>query len=206
MQWIRTHLKIVIPTGLVVLAGAAYLAFGFFGIQTLFIDDKVDEAGPVFDSGAGAEVAADVPATTSAPTTAVEANDDVVPEDSVVPTTEVPSSTEPTEPEIVTLAEGSFIPRGSYSGEGIATILTDGSEQRFLRFEQFSTDNGPDLNVYLTTAAADAPSGEFDRAGEFIDLGDLKGNIGDQNYEIPPDVVQHGRCVVCPLLRGLHSG
>jgi hypothetical protein len=70
----------------------------------------------------------------------------------------------------------------------VAKVLNDGTEQRFLRFEDFATDNGPDLNVYLTTADADADAGEFGVSGQFVDLGDLKGNIGEQNYEIPSDV------------------
>ncbi|MEL6892948.1 MAG: DM13 domain-containing protein, partial [Actinomycetota bacterium] len=49
----------------------------------------------------------------------------------------------------------------------------------FLRLENFESNNGPDLNVYLVNP--DDPS-------DFVDLGDLKGNIGDQNYEIPADV------------------
>jgi hypothetical protein len=40
--------------------------------------------------------------------------------------------------------------------------------------------------VYLSAAGADADAGAFD--DDFIDLGDLKGNIGPQNYEIPADV------------------
>ena len=56
-------------------------------------------------------------------------------------------------------------------------MLNNGTEQRFLRFENFVSDNGPDLKVYLRAAN-----------GEFISLGDLSGNIGDQNYEIPVDV------------------
>ncbi|MYJ29837.1 MAG: DM13 domain-containing protein, partial [Acidimicrobiaceae bacterium] len=59
----------------------------------------------------------------------------------------------------------------------------DGSGQRFLRFEDFRTDNGPDLNVYLSAAPPDAAAGDFD--DDFVDLGDLKGNVGSQNYEIP---------------------
>ena len=61
--------------------------------------------------------------------------------------------------------------------------LGDGSGQRFLRLEDFRTDNGPDLNVYLSAAPPDAPAGAFD--DDFVDLGDLKGNVGSQNYEIP---------------------
>ncbi|MDG1188355.1 MAG: DM13 domain-containing protein [Ilumatobacter sp.] len=53
-----------------------------------------------------------------------------------------------------------------------------------LRFEDFETDNGPDLFAYLKPA--DAAVFGFD--GEFVDLGCLKGNVGEQNYEIPVDV------------------
>ncbi len=100
--------------------------------------------------------------------------------------TQAPATTVAPEPQIVTLAQGNFIPRGRYSGAGDAVVLNDGSEQRFLRFENFSTDNGPDLRVYLSVSDADGDSGAFD--DDFIDLGVLKGNIGDQNYEIPPEV------------------
>ena len=100
--------------------------------------------------------------------------------------TEAPIVTEPPAAQIVTLASGSFIPRGRYSGEGSALVLNDGSEQRFLRFENFSTDNGPDLRVYLSASDANADGGTFD--DDFVDLGVLKGNIGDQNYEISPEV------------------
>ena len=60
-------------------------------------------------------------------------------------------------------------------------MLGNGTTQRFLRFESFATDNGPDLNVYLVNSSAGGVS-------DFIDLGNLKGNIGDQNYEIAPGV------------------
>ena len=80
---------------------------------------------------------------------------------------------------------GSFGPR-SHPAEGTAVVLTDGT-QTFLRFDDdFATDNGPDLNVYLHTAGPDASVGDL--VDDFIDLGDLKGNIGAQNYVIPGDV------------------
>ena len=80
---------------------------------------------------------------------------------------------------------GSFGPR-SHPAEGTAVVLTDGT-QTFLRFDDdFATDNGPDLNVYLHTAGPDASVDDL--VGDFIDLGDLKGNIGAQNFVIPSDV------------------
>ena len=89
---------------------------------------------------------------------------------------------EAAEPQIIVEAAGSFIDR-SHPTEGSARVLGDGSGVRFLRLEDFRTDNGPDLNVYLSTAPPDAPAGDFD--DDFVDLGDLKGNVGSQNYEIP---------------------
>jgi hypothetical protein len=195
MSWIRRNLKIVLPLAAVALVGVAFLAFGVFGVQTLFFDDKVDEAGPVFDSGVAA-VAAPVEPTTTEPdesvaatSPGVDASETMEPsatEPAAPLPNEEPVVTEAPAPQIVTLAQGGFIPRGRYSGEGTAVVLNDGTDQRFLRFESFSTDNGPDLRVYLTASDANGDSGAFD--DDFIDLGVLKGNIGDQNYEIPPEV------------------
>ena len=92
------------------------------------------------------------------------------------------SQPESAEPQIILEASGSFIDR-SHPTEGEAQVLGDGSGQRFLRLEDFRTDNGPDLNVYLSAAPPDSPAGAFD--DDFVDLGDLKGNVGAQNYEIP---------------------
>ena len=60
-------------------------------------------------------------------------------------------------------------------------MLGNGTGQRFLRFEEFATDNGPDLHVYLVNSSAGGVT-------DFVDLGALKGNIGEQNYEIPEGV------------------
>ena len=56
-----------------------------------------------------------------------------------------------------------------------------------LRFEDFEVTNGPDLYVLLSPAADVASSDELDAAG-YVELGELKGNIGSQNYEIPAEV------------------
>ncbi len=104
------------------------------------------------------------------------------------PSTDETAADEPAsepEPAIATVVAGDFIDR-AHPTSGVASVLTDGSAQRFLRFDDFETDNGPDLNVYLTSADAADDDGLFD--DDFIDLGNLKGNIGSQNYEIPPEV------------------
>ena len=181
---LRRRWKVLLPLGVVGLVIAFYLLFIVFAVHLLFIDDQVNESIPSFDSGALMPIESST--TTTAPP------DESVPEASV-PEASVPEVGEPevSEPEttlpmrIVRLVEGDFVDR-SHPTAGTAVVLNDGTEQRFLRFEKFATDNGPDLNVYLSAAPVDAPAGELD--DDFVDLGDLKGNVGAQNYEIPTDV------------------
>ena len=91
-------------------------------------------------------------------------------------------SPEPSGP--VELAAGSFISRDHATTGRVAIVrLEDGS--RVLTIEDLRTDNGPDLYVYLDDDAADAPEGDFD---DGIDLGRLRGNVGDLVYEIPDEV------------------
>lgn len=105
----------------------------------------------------------------------------------------------PVAPQIVTLVSGEFMSR-SHHTEGRALVLNDGSEQRFLRFENFRTDNGPDVNVWLSSAPPDAPARDF--LNDWVDLGDLKGNVGAQNYEIPPGLdLDHYSTVVVWCVR-----
>ena len=61
-------------------------------------------------------------------------------------------------------------------GDAYTIPLEDGSN--VLRLENFKSTNGPDLYVYLATD---------DNASEFLNLGELKANKGNQNYEIPDD-------------------
>jgi len=70
---------------------------------------------------------------------------------------------------------------------GSATIyrLADGS--RMLRLTHFRTSNGPDVHVYMV-AANDAKDNDTVLRAGFIDLGTMKGNIGDQNYALTPNV------------------
>lgn len=63
--------------------------------------------------------------------------------------------------------------------------LEDGS--RFVRLEDLDTSDGPDLRIYLTDQPLSDEWGIWDD-GRYVDLGALKGNIGDSNYRIPDDV------------------
>ena len=83
------------------------------------------------------------------------------------------------------VAQGEFVDADSaHQGSGTATIFQQG-DSRILRFENFESTNGPDLHVLLVENIAGTRSEEL---GNYIDLGQLKGNIGSQNYDIPADV------------------
>lgn len=72
----------------------------------------------------------------------------------------------------------------AHETHGAATIQNLGNGHRVLRLTEFATSNGPDVRVYLV-AAADASDNETVTKAGFVELGKLKGNEGDQNYDIP---------------------
>ena len=71
-----------------------------------------------------------------------------------------------------------------HESRGLARVLEDADGERFLRFEDFETSNGPDLRVYLSTKAPEGPDDWHGYDADFVDLGSLKGNVGNQNYGI----------------------
>ena len=88
--------------------------------------------------------------------------------------------------ELLTLGQGQFAGADSlHQGSGTATIIQQG-DNRVLRFEEFMVVNGPNLHVILTKHPA--PEGRSAVGEDYIDLGPLKGNMGNQNYEIPIDL------------------
>ncbi|MFI9508373.1 DM13 domain-containing protein [Nocardia sp. NPDC052566] len=88
-----------------------------------------------------------------------------------------------------TLARGTLISHEhATSGTVVILQLADGS--RVLRLENLDTSDGPDLRVWLTDAPViEGKSGWFVfDDGKHVELGDLKGNKGSQNYPIPAEV------------------
>jgi hypothetical protein len=72
-----------------------------------------------------------------------------------------------------------FTGQDGHAGMGTAEVVRDPDGDRTLTFSEFDVDPGVDVDVYL------APSVEGIDDG--IQLGGLKGNVGDQQYEIPAD-------------------
>lgn len=84
-----------------------------------------------------------------------------------------------------TLATGTFHGK-VHQTSGRATIYQEADGKLVLRLTNFKTSNGPDVHVILV-AAKDAEDDANFLKGDTarVELGKLKGNQGDQNYEIP---------------------
>lgn len=98
--------------------------------------------------------------------------------------------------EAMPTAQGGASPQPLESGQfysilhptqGTAGIYQMGNGTRILRLTNFSTSNGPDVHVYMVAADDAKDVATVEKAG-FVDLGVIKGNIGDQNYALGNDL------------------
>ncbi|MBV8148850.1 MAG: DM13 domain-containing protein [Candidatus Eremiobacteraeota bacterium] len=83
--------------------------------------------------------------------------------------------------------ESGTLVAGAHDTAGTVTIYKLDNGNRLLRLTNFRTSNGPDVHIYLTSAEKVNANGDV-TGGKYLDLGSLKGNIGDQNYTIPTNV------------------
>jgi len=70
-------------------------------------------------------------------------------------------------------------------GKALLVRLPDG--RRFIRLEDFRVTNGPDLYVYLSGHPSPRTGAQLHEGAAF-EVAPLKGNIGNQNYELPADL------------------
>ncbi|MEM7336863.1 MAG: DM13 domain-containing protein, partial [Chloroflexota bacterium] len=186
----NNNLKILIGAVVVIggLAAAWYLA------SPLFIDNSVDEAFPVSlpTVEEAADMSADeieqaVNAAMDDVMTLTDAEMEQVEERLLnlaaqMPDTMMDEAMPADGPTI--LSQGEFTDADAFHlGSGTATIYTLEDGSRILRFEDFDVTNGPDLHVLLSTHPNPLTRDEV--GTDYIDLGSLKGNMGNQNYEIP---------------------
>lgn len=152
----------------IAVAAVAIVATGWalFRPERLFIDRSVNETFP-FEAAIAA-------ASSTAPAGAMATSGSV----------DVAAMSPDSLP--VALATGEFH-SNAHETTGRASIFRLGDGRRVLRLTKFATSNGPDVRVYLV-AAPDVQDPEVVKRAGFIDLGGMKGNVGDQNYEVPADV------------------
>ncbi len=149
---------------------AAGVAAAWYLVSPLFITNEVDDAFPM---AATAQVPDDM------------TRDDVEAEmvkaadsPSVEATDAMPADT----PAVIAI--GTFMDADNFhKGSGTATLYTLADGSNVVRLEDFEVTNGPDLHVLLSTS--DDPAADL---GDYLDLGSLKGNVGNQNYDIPAGV------------------
>ncbi|MDE2788589.1 MAG: DM13 domain-containing protein [Chloroflexota bacterium] len=95
-----------------------------------------------------------------------------------------------------------------HKGSGTATVYNLGPDAgHVLRLEDFRVTNGPDLRVLLANAPFPEGHSDLDDDG-YVELDKLKGNVGSQNYDIPPDVSLadvHSVVIYCHPFRVLFS-
>ena len=188
--------KRLLWAGVPAAAALAVFVLVFFQPQKLFLDDRVDEPAP----------AADKQAATITPTDSATGSPEGVTTDPAVPGQSSggggaglvdPGNTIPAVPdppkESARAAFRSL--EHTTTGQAIVTEFPDG--RRVVRFEDFVTSNGPDLRVYLSAGSNDAGFGK-EYGEDFVELGRLKGNLGNQNYEIPAgtDLTKYRNAVV----------
>ncbi len=147
----------------IALAVGAPLAW--YLVSPIWIRTSLVEAGPT---------AAPSPASTSAPSVSSDAP--------TAPPTSAPTAQptpEPTPFEPVTVASGEFEGTDEFHfGRGTASIIEVEPGRYHLRLEDFSVRNGPDLYVYLSTAADDY-------ADDAVEVGLLKATDGSFGYDLP---------------------
>jgi electron transfer DM13 len=120
--------------------------------------------------------------------------DDVVHEQvATAPAPTADDASAPTAPRNVRLRHGRF-ESVRHPATGIATAIRVARGGRVLTLTGFEVDNGPDLRLYLVAGEA---RGE-DEVRDFVDLGELKGNRGDQQYRLPAglDLSRYSTAVV----------
>ena len=152
--------RVIVPAAVLAGAGVA-LALAVFQPWRLFVDEVVWEALPAASASAS-------------------------PSQDQGPAASSPPAPRPTSSEPVEIARGELISH-EHATTGTVRLLRLADGTRVIRVEGLDTSSGPDLRVWLSDQPViDGTDGwrVFDD-GDYLDLGGLKGNKGDQNYVVP---------------------
>ena len=190
MNWIEEHARVVTGSAIIGIAGSIF-AIVWFQPQTAFIDDVVNDTIPIAaasqqssdDGGRPTTDDGRQPPTEQSGAEPTGEMDETEQMEGAV-TEPAAGETPPSFP--LTLSEGAFI-NLAHTGTGVAIVIELEDGTRILRFEDLDVLNGPDLRVILSPSELIDDGGAYDD-GAFVDLGELKGNKGNQNYEIPADI------------------
>ncbi len=113
--------------------------------------------------------------------------DDAIPPIPTAVQTPAAASPSPAPAEPVALSSGVFTSH-EHETSGTATIIENPDGTVVLALTDLATSSGPDVHVWLSAAdVVEGVDGWFTAGGApYLDLGPIKGNLGNQVYEIPP--------------------
>jgi len=185
----------------IALIAIAVVAVGWFFVSPLFIDEVVDE--PLIGG---------IPSRAQIDQMTPAARDELM--TNMMAQAAVASDIDIDEPMNMAMAETPLVVATGqfkdadivHKGSGVASLYRLPDASHVIRLENFQVTNGPAL-VVLLAHAGDLQNADEVKRG-YIKLGDLKGNKGNQNYEVPPDIkIGRYRSVViwCELFDVLFS-
>lgn len=87
-------------------------------------------------------------------------------------------------PRAVLLARGTFISH-EHSTSGTVSVIRQPDGDRVLALADLRTSDGPVVRVWLTDQKVTPGGWHVFDDGTYVDLGGLKGNLGNQLYRIP---------------------
>jgi hypothetical protein len=192
-----------VPRALIIVILIVLLAVGAFFASPLFYDRTVNEEFDIFLPSGGLDMAAVMAMPEEK---RVSMKDEIMDAAAKTPDTAADEAMPEVAPTQV--ARGEFRDAdGVHKGSGNAIVYRLPDGRHVVRFEDFRTTNGPALVVYLAKHPDPASAGDVTDGG-FLDLGKLKGNVGNQNYVIPTetDISGYGSIVIwCELFDVLFS-
>ena len=176
---------------------------GWFFVSPLFIDRTVDESFDFVleDGGLDMDAVMAMPETKR-----MSMKQEIMGAAADAPDVSSSENMPPNTPTVI--AQGRFVDADAiHKGSGQATLYQLPDDRHLVRFEEFRTTNGPALVVYLSKHPSPMSASDVTDGG-FVALGKLKGNVGNQNYEIPEgtDIAEYNSVVIwCELFDVLFS-
>ncbi len=173
-----------------IIIAAIVIPIGIYTLSPLFINTEINEPLPSLssESSIGFEkfmAMTEEEKINAAKNMTVEEKDmimrtaaeqDTIINETMTSTKDSSKNTEQNENKNILVGDFMGVNDGIHNAEGKAKILTLSDGSQIIRLEDFRSTNGPDVHLYLSTNK---------QASDFIDLGRLKANIGNQNYQIP---------------------
>ncbi|MCP4302642.1 MAG: DM13 domain-containing protein [Gammaproteobacteria bacterium] len=187
----------------VALLSVAVLVIGWFLASPLFIDRAVDESFDFVSIDGQVDMTVIM---AMSPDKRQAMMPDIMDAAARAPDRAASESMPANAPQAV--ANGEFVDADAiHKGSGHATVYALSDGKHVVRFEDFRATNGPALVVYLAKHPSPTQARHVTDGG-FLSLGKLKGNVGNQNYAVPPEtnIAEYQSVVIwCELFGVLFS-